>query len=286
MIEITILSGKGGTGKTSVTTALASVAKNSVFCDCDVDAADMFLIFDPKTIEEHAFESSKKAQINIEICAKCGICKTSCAFEAIQKIDNLFVVNQNLCEGCKLCEKLCPVKAITINTFMKNKWYVTNSRFGKFLWAKMGVGEENSGRLVTILKEKAREIAQNENLNYMINDGPPGIGCPVIASVSGTQKVLIITEPTLSGWHDAKRLLEIINRNKTEVFAVINKYDLNLEIAKKAEEFFITENIPLIGKIPFDKEIINAQIQQKNIVEYNPDSKITKIIKTIWENIK
>ena len=187
MQEITILSGKGGAGKTSVAAAIASLAKNAVFCDNDVDAADLHLIFHPKIIEEHDFSSGIKAVIDPEKCSVCGLCMEHCRFSAIHPNNNgIPEVNPFQCEGCRLCERICPEEAIKSVQYNKNKWFISETRFGPFVHARMGAGEENSGRLVTEIRKKAREIATETVADFIINDGPPGIGCPVIASVTGT----------------------------------------------------------------------------------------------------
>ena len=205
MQEITILSGKGGTGKTSITAGLASIANNAVFCDNDVDAADLHLILEPDIIEKHQFESGKVAHIDKEICINCGICEQECRFDAIKSENGEKPeVNPFSCEGCRLCERLCPVDAITTTTNNNNWWFVSDTRFGQMVHAKMGAGEENSGKLVTTIRNHAKKIAKSTSAEFVINDGPPGIGCPVISSVTGTNKVLLVIEPSISGFHDAR----------------------------------------------------------------------------------
>jgi MinD superfamily P-loop ATPase len=287
MKEITILSGKGGTGKTSITAAIASVAQNTVFSDNDVDAADLHLIFHPEIEEKHRFSSGWKAIIDQEKCTQCGLCKDYCRFDAIAYNGNgQLIINPYKCEGCRLCERICPQQAIYSEQNSNNHWYVSSSRFGKFIHAKMGAGEENSGKLVTQVRKKAREIATKTNANYLINDGPPGVGCATISSLSGIDLALIVIEPTKSGLHDAKRLLELSNSFKIKSMALINKCDINREVTNEVEQFLNQENIPLLAKIPFDKEMVEAMIEGKSIVEYNPESNITEKIKTIWQTIK
>ncbi len=287
MKEVTILSGKGGTGKTSITAALASVAKKAVFCDNDVDAADLHLIFQPKIIEEHNFSSGWKAFINTQECTHCGTCADYCRFDAIHYNNKGDLeINTFKCEGCRLCERTCPENAISSIQNENNFWFVSQSRFGELVHAQMGPGEENSGKLVTQVRKKARELAKESQSEYVINDGPPGIGCATISSLSGTDSVLLIIEPTKSGLHDVKRLVELIETFNIETNAIINKYDINSEIALTIEEFLQFKGIPLLAKIPFDKEMVEAMIAGKTIVEYNSSSIITGQIHEIWRKIK
>lgn len=283
---MTILSGKGGTGKTSVTAALAFFAKNAVFTDCDVDAADLHLLFAPSVQEKHDFESGSKAEIDPERCTGCGICQEACRFDAISRTeDGLFQVNTLHCEGCRLCERLCPVSAITSLRSMNNQWFVSESRFGPFVHARMGPGEENSGKLVTRVRERAREIAKNGAYDIVINDGPPGIGCPVIASLAGIQQLLLVTEASSSGYQDLLRVIDLIGKYDLEVFGIINKYDINPEISDMIEKVFENHNIQMAGKIPFDKAFVEAMIHGKTIPEYSPDSVVTTIIENAWKVI-
>jgi len=284
MKEITILSGKGGTGKTSITAAIASVAENAVFCDNDVDAADLHLILKPEIEEEHTYLGNYIAFIHEDKCTNCGICVDYCRFDAIHPDENeQLYINPFQCEGCRLCERVCPEQAITSEQSSNNKWFVSNTRFGKLVHAKMGPGEENSGKLVSEIRQKAKEIAKNINADYVINDGPPGIGCSAISSVTGTNTVILIIEPTLSGMHDIERVIELTKSFKIDdVFAVINKFDINVETVSKIEKMLKAKNIPVIAKLPFDKQMVEAMINEQTIVEYKPKSELAKKIKEIW----
>jgi len=286
MKEITILSGKGGAGKTSVAAAIASVAKNAVFCDNDVDAADLHLIFNPEIKETYAFDSGTVAVIDPEVCTNCGLCEEHCRFDAIHpNISEQLEVNPFQCEGCRLCERICPENAIESVHNNNNFWYVSETRFGKLVHAKMGPGEENSGKLVTEVRKKAKEIATDIKADFIINDGPPGIGCSAIASVTGTDVVLLVIEPTLSGLHDAKRLVVLVNSFNIPVYAVINKYDLNPSITKKVEDYLVENKIPLVGSLPFTTTMVESMVHEKTIVEFVPEEDISKEFYSIWDKI-
>ena len=287
MKEITILSGKGGTGKTTITSAIASVAKQAVICDNDVDAADLHLILQPRVLETNTFFGAWQAQIKQDKCDQCGTCQEHCRFDAIQKnkMGN-YIINPIKCEGCRLCERVCPSNAILSIRNSNNFWFVSATRLGDFVHAKMGPGEENSGKLVTQVRTKAKDIAEHTKAQYILNDGPPGIGCATISSLTGTNLVLIIVEPTKSGLHDAKRLVDLIKSFNIDSFIVINKYDINEEVTRKIEDYAASESIEVIAKIPFDNEMVEAMLEGKTIVEYNPGSLISEHIKKIWKSIK
>lgn len=283
MKEITILSGKGGTGKTSITAALASVAESAVYCDNDVDAADLHLIFNPTIQETYDFSSGWAVSIDSEKCTSCNLCSQYCRFDAIHQTDHgVMSINSFQCEGCLLCERICPHGAISSIENTNNHWYISTSRFGTLVHAEMGPGEENSGKLVTQVRKKAKEIGLASNHNFIINDGPPGIGCATIASLSGTNRVLLVIEPTKSGLHDAVRLVELIGSFSIETYAVINKFDINTEVVKEIETFLNEKNIPLLAQIPFDETMVEAMTLGQTIIEYKPQSEITEIIKKVW----
>lgn len=286
MKEITILSGKGGAGKTSVAAALASVAQNTVFCDNDVDASDLHLIFNPKIIEQYKFSSGTTAIIDSETCTNCGLCKENCHFDAIKIIAlSQHEINPYLCEGCRLCERICPEKAITSVQNNNNEWYVSETRFGTLVHAKMGPGEENSGRLVTKIRKKADDIAKQINADYILNDGPPGIGCSAIASVTGSDVVLLVIEPTISGLHDAKRLVELVRLFGVPLSAVINKFDINQQATKEVEDYLVEMKIPLIGKLPFTEKMVESMVAGKTMVEFDSQGIISKEFISIWNKI-
>lgn len=287
MKEITILSGKGGTGKTSITAALASLANNAVFCDNDVDASDLHLLLKPKIEEENTFFSGWTASINTDKCNACKTCIQYCRFDAIHvHNDNTVSINPFQCEGCRLCEKVCPSHAIVTKRNNNNYWYVSDTRFGTLVHAEMGPGEENSGKLVSQVRKKAKEIAVKNKASFIINDGPPGIGCATISSLTGTNRVLIVMEPTKSGLHDAKRLVELIESFEIKIYALLNKCDINLEVALDIQKYLQTKNIPLLAQLPFDKEMVIAMTKGKTIVEYKPESVLSQLIKDVWLELK
>ena len=252
-----------------------------------MDAADLHLIFQPEIQEEYKFSSGWKASINTSKCTNCEICIEHCRFDAIHyNYYGDLVINPYQCEGCRLCERTCPEHAISSVQNSKNYWFVSSSRFGELVHAQMGPGEENSGKLVSTIRNKAQEIAKENKLENIINDGPPGIGCPTISSLSGTNSVLLVIEPTKSGLHDAQRLVELIETFNIEINAVLNKCDINSEIAISIEQYLQLKNISLLAKIPFDKEMVEAMTNGKTIVEYNSTSMIAAKIKDVWNEIK
>lgn len=286
MKEITILSGKGGTGKTSIAAAMASLAGDAVFCDNDVDAADLHLILKPTIKEEHTYAGGRTATINDSSCTNCGICSEFCRFDAIHPNENgRFEINPFKCEGCRLCERLCPVQAITSVQSTNNNWYVSDTRFGTLVHAKMGPGEENSGKLVSEVRKKAKELAIEEKSRYLINDGPPGIGCAAISSLSGTDLVIMVIESTISGLHDVKRLYDLIQSFSIPTYALLNKFDINTTSTKEVEDFLRDNSIPIIGKIPFEEQMVNAMIEGKTIIEFDPQLETSKLIIEAWKSI-
>ncbi len=282
MKQIVVISGKGGTGKTVVTGSLAFLAQNKVMVDCDVDAADLHLLLHPKIKERHEFKSGKTAQIDKSLCKSCGQCSLACRFGAI-KAD--FSIEQFSCEGCSLCARVCTHGAIKMVENVAGEWFLSDTKYGPFVHAKLGIAEENSGKLVAKIREIAKKLAESRVLDYLIIDGPPGIGCPVIASLSGADLALIVTEPTLSGLHDARRVMEVAKHFDILVKVVVNKFDLNPVMTEKIEAFCNEQNISVIGKIIFDKTVVQALIEGKTIVEY-AEGPVTDEIRKIWKALK
>ncbi|MBN2814143.1 MAG: ATP-binding protein [Bacteroidales bacterium] len=283
--EIVILSGKGGTGKTSITAAFASLAKHAVFTDCDVDAADLHLVLSPDIYRTEDFESGAKAIVNTDKCTGCELCRDVCRFSALEFKNGIPVIDEYACEGCGLCSIVCPVDAISVHNYNNNKIYFANCRFGPMVYGKLGVAEENSGKLVSKIRQYARELTRQHQAEIIVTDGPPGIGCPVISSVTGSDLVLAVTEPTMSGWHDLERLIEMIGGFKTPVFVVINKYDLNEEMTQLIEQRLDAMNIQVIGKIPYSETMVLALLEAKTINEFDPAGYIAGELTRIWETI-
>ena len=283
--EIVILSGKGGTGKTSITAAFASLAKNTVFTDCDVDAADLHLLLSPDVYQKEDFPSGAKAIVDYKKCTACGLCKDLCRFSAIEFIKNQPVIDEFACEGCGLCAVACPTGAISIENYKKNHIYFANCRFGPMVYGKLGIAEENSGKLVSKIRQYAKDLAEKNKAEYIITDGPPGIGCPVISSVTGADLVVAVTEPTLSGWHDLNRLIEMIGRFQTPVKVIINKSDLNEDMTNIIEKQLNNKGIELLGSIPYDESMVYALLEGKAINEYNPNGLLANKLSEMWNKI-
>jgi len=282
MKQIVVISGKGGTGKTVITGVLAALAKNKVMADCDVDAADLHLLLQPKIKERHDFRSGLSASIDKKICQQCGKCIEVCRFNAIS---DSFMIDPVSCEGCGFCSHICPVNAIKMEENLAGEWFISDTRFGPMVHAKLGIAEENSGKLVSLVRKQAKELAEKNNCNWVIIDGAPGIGCPVIASLSGIDCALVVTEPTLSGLHDAERVIEVAKHFQVPPQLIINKYDLNSEMSDKIEEYCRKNEVPLIGKIKFDKTVVEAMVEGKTIMEYK-DTPVKNQIRWIWEKLQ
>lgn len=282
MKELVIISGKGGTGKTILTAAFASLAENKVMADCDVDAADLHLVLKPAVKERHLFKSGMTALIDKGLCTGCGKCIDVCRFDAIGED---FVVDAVACEGCAFCSHACPEGAIRMEENTAGQWFISDTRFGPMVHAKLGIAEENSGKLVSLVKKKAREIAERRNLEWIIVDGAPGIGCPVIASISGVSCALVVTEPTVSGLHDADRVIKVARHFGAPVRLVINKYDLNPEMTEKIEGYCRENDIPLVGKIPFDESVVKAVVRAETVIEYS-HGRAGQEIRKIWDKLK
>ena len=282
MKQIVIISGKGGTGKTVLTGALAALAQNKIMADCDVDAADLHLLLSPEIKEQHEFRSGKTARIDQSLCRQCGKCIRVCRFGAIT---DDFTIDPIACEGCGFCSFVCPQKAIVMEENISGDWFISNTRFGPMVHAKLGIAEENSGKLVALVRKQAKELAERNSCDWVIVDGAPGIGCPVIASLSGIDCALVVTEPTLSGLHDAARVIEVAKHFGVPVKLIINKYDLNPSMTEKIERYCVDNNIDLAGKIRFDKSVVRAMVEGKTIIEYE-DSQAKEAVVNIWEKIK
>lgn len=284
--EIVVLSGKGGTGKTSLTAAFAYLAENAVYADCDVDAADLHLLLSPEIYRAETFPSGYIAVIDPQKCNVCTVCHDLCRFHAVKLKGENVIIDEFACEGCGLCVAACPAEAITTSQLENNHIFFSQCRFGPMIYGKLGIAEENSGKLVARIRQYSREKAKEVNAEFIIVDGPPGIGCPVISSVTGADLVIAVTEPTLSGWHDLHRLLEMIERFRVPVFVIINKYDLNDEMTDIISKKLKDANIPVLGRLPYDDSIVYAMLEAKTINEFQPEGFIAKELSKIWNEIK
>jgi len=291
MKELVVISGKGGTGKTSIVAAFASLAKNAVFADCDVDAADLHLVLEPDVKQTSDFSGGKQASIITEKCIGCGKCKELCRFDAINLdgpgndiVAKTFTVDPVSCEGCKVCVEFCPADAIEFKDAINGQWFISDTRFGTMVHARLGIAEENSGKLVFLIRKETKRIAEEQKKDLIIVDGSPGIGCPVIASITGADLVLIITEPTLSGKHDLERVAELAAGFNIPVLVAINKFDLNSDMAEKIEKDILKRNIKVVGKIRYDKAFTKAQIMKTSVVEYTSGA-VTEDVKALWRNV-
>lgn len=282
MKQIAVISGKGGTGKTVVTAALAALADNKVMVDCDVDAADLHLLLHPAVKERNEFRCGQTAVIDKRRCKKCGKCLSVCRFGAI-KPD--FTIEQFSCEGCAFCGHVCPYGAIRMEESVAGEWFISDTKYGLFVHAKLGIAQENSGKLISRIRQVARELAEENKAEYVIIDGPPGIGCPVIASLSGVDCALIVTEPTLSGLHDAGRVMGVAAHFNIPVKLIVNKHDLNPVMTGKIQEFCRGRGVPVVGKIAFDTTVVKALVAGKTIIEY-AESAAGDELRKIWDRVK
>jgi MinD superfamily P-loop ATPase len=280
MKEVVVLSGKGGTGKTSIVGSFASLAKNKVLADCDVDAADLHLLLRPKTQEKNEFWSGQVATIDEDKCTQCGLCQELCRFNAIKN----YKIDQISCEGCGFCSHICPADAITMTDNMAGHLFISKTCYGYLVHARLGIAEENSGKLVALVRQKARELAEKKNADYIISDGPPGIGCPVISSLSGADLTLLVTEPTLSGIHDLERVHEVCRHFGVPALVCINKYDINESNADKIEEYCQQQGMGTVTRIPYDNVVTEAMIKGMPVVEYSKNG-LSHEIAALWQKI-
>lgn len=288
--ELVVISGKGGTGKTSITACFAFLSRNSVICDCDVDAADLHLILNPEIKEKGYFSGGVEAKINLEKCTGCGECIQECRFLAINEKDTdegiKYEIDPVVCEGCGVCGIVCAFDAVDIKDAVNGEWYVSDSRYGPFSHARLGIAEENSGRLVTLVKDKSKILAEKIKATKTLIDGAPGTGCPVISSLNGAYYTVIVTEPTVSGIHDMKRILDVTAHFGTDTGVIINKYDLNKKNTEKIEKLCKDKGVELLGTIPYDTVITDAQMMGLPVVEYAPESEVSKNISRIYKKIE
>jgi MinD superfamily P-loop ATPase len=279
--EIVILSGKGGTGKTTIAASFAVLSRNSVIADCDVDAPDLHMLLHPSSIQTQKFEGPELAEIDTEKCLECGLCQEACRFEAITD----FRIDHILCEGCGTCAVVCPEAAVTMKERISGEAFISKTKYGLLSHALLSPGGANSGKLVTLVRQNAKEVAEKGNCDLILIDGPPGIGCPVIASVTGADMGIIVTEPTISGIHDMKRALQLLVHFDVQPLVCINKHDLNLQNTTKIEGFCYRKRIDIIGRVPFDSIVTKAMVFETPVVEYSPKSGVSRKISEMWKDI-
>jgi len=290
--ELVVISGKGGTGKTSIVASFAALAEKTVLADCDVDAADLHLILEPTTVKREKFSGGSRARIRSGHCTACGKCEEICRFDAIYfdgpgngRVDKTYRIDPIACEGCGVCAWYCTDKAIEFGPVVNGEWFISDTRCGPMVHAKLGVAEENSGKLVSLVRTQAKKIAEGHNLDFVLIDGAPGIGCPVIASITGADLVLVVTEPTLSGLHDLQRVADLTKHFGIETFVCINKWDLNEDIASQIETQALHRGLKLAGKVRYDRAVTEAQIKRLSVVEYASNG-IANEIRGLWANVQ
>jgi MinD superfamily P-loop ATPase len=306
MNELAVLSGKGGTGKTSVVASFAALSEDKVLADCDVDASDLHLVLDPRTIRTEMFSGSKLAVIDPERCAMCARCVRVCRYEAVLEppaavsdpkaspeqagahhdaaAPTAFRIDESACEGCGACRIVCPAGAIELIDAPTGEWYVSESRLGPLVHARLGIGQEASGKLVTIVRSQAAALAKEKGLKLSIIDGSPGIGCPVIASMTGATLALIITEPTMSGLHDLKRVTAVADRLGVPAAVAINRADIHPEVSHEIEEWVAEAGAQMAGTIPYDDAVTAAQMRGLSVVEHSNGAAATAI-RALWERV-
>lgn len=282
MRELVVVSGKGGTGKTSLTAAFAFLAGENVLCDADVDAADLHLLLKPEVRRRTDFIGGGKAVIDTGLCTRCGLCRDLCRFAAI---DPDFLVDGIACEGCGVCVDLCPAQAIEFPIRKCGDWFISDTRMGPMVHARLGIAEENSGKLVSCIRQEAKKLVEERGLELIITDGPPGIGCPVIAAIGGATALALIVEPTVAGLHDMTRLADLAAHFRAPCLLCVNKFDLNIEMTEKLEEVARQRKMTVVGRVPFDPLFTRAMIAGQTVIEYQQDAATARAVQEVWEGI-
>ena len=292
MKELVVISGKGGTGKTSIVASFAALAQNAVVADCDVDAADLHLVLEPTIIRRESFSGGKRARINSCCCTACGKCAELCRFDAINfdgpgngTVDQTLRIDPIACEGCGVCAWFCPEKAIDFAPAPSAEWFVSKTRHGPMVHAKLGIAQENSGKLVNTVRMEARKLAEQRGLELVIIDGSPGIGCPVIASITGASLVLIVTEPTLSGLHDIERVADLTRHFDIPACVCVNKWDLNGDVTVQVERLAARRALAVTGRIRYDRVVTDAQVRKLSVVEYSGNG-CAQDIRSVWRSAR
>jgi MinD superfamily P-loop ATPase len=290
--ELAVISGKGGTGKTSLVASFAALCRSVVLADCDVDAADLHLVLAPQVVRRQPFSGGKRARIRPGHCTACGKCEDLCRFDAILfdgpgsgAVEKTFRVDPVACEGCGVCAWFCAEGAIEFGPVVNGEWFISETRCGPMVHAKLGIAEENSGKLVSTVRANAKRIAEERDLDLVLIDGSPGIGCPVIASVTGATLVLAVAEPTLSGLHDLERVAELTRHFAIPTLVCVNKWDLNPEVCERIEARARERGLGLAGRVGYDRGVTEAQIHGKALVEYQRDG-CASDMRAVWANVE
>jgi MinD superfamily P-loop ATPase len=284
--QITIISGKGGTGKTTLVGSFAALAENKVIADCDVDAPDLHLLLHPEILTKQEFKGVKVAVMDKTLCTECGTCEETCRFNAIASTEESgYAVNPARCEGCGACVFTCPQEALTLKERVSGHAFISKTNYGPMAHAQLNIAEEASGKLVTVVRNNAQQVAEKESCEFILIDGAPGIGCPVIASLTGVDLALIVTEPTMSGLHDLERIMDVTRHFRIGSIVCINKYDINEENSKRITEFCRQRGVEIVGNIPYDSVVTEAMVAGKPMVEFS-GGVVSNAIKDIWESIK
>jgi len=291
MRELVVISGKGGTGKTSLVASLGVLAEKVVTADCDVDAADLHLVLQPTARRREPFSGGSAATIRSENCVACGECEKVCRFDAISgdgpangRVSRTFRVDPVTCEGCGVCVQVCQHEAIDFAPVVNGEWFVSDTRCGPMVHARLYPGAENSGKLVSLVRNEARRIASERQFKWVLIDGSPGIGCPVIASLTGADFALIVAEPTLSGLHDLERIADLTAHFNIETFLAANKWDVNSRNCGHVEELAADRGIQCVGRIRYDLAVTEAQVQGLSVVEHTNNGAASDV-RDIWDRL-
>lgn len=284
-MQIAVISGKGGTGKSSISAALATLSNNVVLADCDVDAANLHILFNPVIDEEQPYSGSRKAVIDYSKCISCGLCMDYCRFDAITSNSGMVMISEISCDGCGLCSRICPVNAVAMEENNASRLFSGTFRNGMMVCGRLAPGEETSGKLVNLVKEKAKQLAAKHHLETIILDGPPGIGCPMISTISGTDHIIVVTEPSMSALHDLQRAIDVIAATTITMSVIINKYDINRGITAQVEHYCSNRGIEVLCKLPFDPRVVDAMVNCQSMIEYAPQSAFAKKIRGSFQKI-
>lgn len=290
MKEIVIISGKGGTGKTSIAASFAVLAEHAVMADCDVDAADLHLVLSPQIEQRAVFMSGHEARVRAEDCTGCGLCQQLCRFGAVrqhaqQDGTTVFSIDRIACEGCGACARHCPQHAIDFSECQCGEWFISQTRCGPMVHASLFAAAENSGKLVSLVREKARGVAKESGRDLVLIDGSPGIGCPVIASITGVNLALVVTEPTVSGLHDLERITQVTAHFRVPACICINKWDLNPEMTERITSLACERGLTVAGRVRYDRDVTRAQLEARSLVEYSKDGAASDV-RALWENTR